>query len=156
MSTSPLGNGPFNGYSPKQTITNYKDSEQTTVRTILRRSWNNTQAVGTINGKNRIITPFRAVNNLGDFLARQNYVCGGANQTHGDKPGWNSRIRGIMSNCDGSGVPAGAGNQRFVSDTSDYTTFKKQRAIVKTYNDKSFGGDDHHASFVPLMIARLR
>lgn len=155
MPISPLGNGPFTGYSPQQTITNYKDSEQTMMRSVLRRSWNNQQAVGTVNGKGRVITPFRAVNNLGDFLGRQNYVCGGANQVHADKPGRGICIRNIISQCDSTGVPAGAGNQRFVSDTSDYITYKKQSASVKTYNDSKFGGDNSHASFVPMKMARL-
>ena len=155
MSISPLGNGPFNGYSARQTITNYKDSEQSMMRSVLRRSWNNEQASGQINGKSRVITPFRAVNNLGDFLGRQHYVCGGANQVHADKPGRGICIRNIISSCDDSGVPAGAGNQRFVSDTSDYITYKKQSASVKTYNDSKFGGDDSHASFVPMKMARM-
>jgi hypothetical protein len=151
---SALGGGPFNGYSPVQTINNYKDSEQTLIRGVLRRAWNNQQAQGVINGHNRIITPFRAVNNLGDFLSRQNYVCGGSNQINASYPGWKGRIGSIISSCDGTNVPAGAGNQRFVPDSSDYIKFKKQQAIVRNYNDKSFGGDDSHASYVPLMAVR--
>ena len=151
---SALGGGPYNGFSPAQTITNYKDSEQTTIRRILRNSWNNQQAVGTINGKNRIITPFRAVNNLGDFLSRQNYVCGGSNQVNADRPGWKGRIGSIISQCDGTGVAAGSGNMRHVPDSSDYIRFKKQRAIGKTYNDLKNGGDQSNGSYVALMGIR--
>ena len=32
--------GPFQGYSPQQTITSYKDSEQVMSRRILRNAWN--------------------------------------------------------------------------------------------------------------------
>ena len=151
---SALGGGPYNGFSPAQTITNYKDSEQTTIRRILRNSWNNQQAVGTINGKKRIITPFRAVNNLGDFLSRQNYVCGGSNQVNADKPGWKGRIGSIISQCDGTGVAAGSGNMRHVPDSSDYIRFKKQRAIGKTYTDLKNGGDQSNGSYVALMGIR--
>ena len=151
---SSLGGGPFNGYSPAQTITNYKDSEQTSIRRILRNSWNNQQAVGTVNGNNRIITPFRAVNNLGDFLSRQNYVCGGSNQVNADKPGWKGRIGSIISQCDGTGVAAGSGNMRYVPDSSDYIRYRKQRAIGKTYNDLKNGGDESNGSYVALMAIR--
>lgn len=151
---SALGGGPYNGFSPVQTITNYKDSEQTTIRRILRNSWNNQQAVGTINGKKRIITPFRAVNNLGDFLSRQNYVCGGSNQVNADKPGWKNKIGSIISQCDGTGVAAGSGNMRHVPDSSDYIRYKKQRAIGKTYNDLKNGGDQSNGSYVSLMAIR--
>ncbi len=57
----------INGISPKQTLTNYKDGEQSLDRGVLRRGWNQLNATGTINGYNRVITPFRAVNNLGDI-----------------------------------------------------------------------------------------
>ncbi len=80
--------GPFRGFSAKQTVTNYKDSEQTMARRVLRNSWNTPYATGSYNENNRVITPFRAVNNLGDFLGRQNYVCGGSNQVNASKPGW--------------------------------------------------------------------
>jgi len=153
---SSLGGGPFNGYSPAQTITNYKDSEQTSIRRILRNSWNNQQAVGTVNGNKRIITPFRAVNNLGDFLSRQNYVCGGSNQVNADKPGWKSRIGSIISQCDGTGVDAGSGNMRYVPDSSDYIRYRKQRAIGNTYNDLKNGGDQSHGSYVAVMAIRRR
>lgn len=137
--TNVLG-GPYNGYSPQQTITNFKDSEQVVARRILRNSWNKEGSIGVMNGRNRIITPFRAVNNLGDFLSRKNYVCGGSNQVNADRPGWKSRIGGIISSCDNTGVPAGSGNMRFVADSSDYIRYKKQRALNINYNDIKNGG----------------
>jgi hypothetical protein len=148
--------GPYNGYSPAQTLTNFKHGEQALTRRVLRRSWNTQQANGTVNGRKRIITPYRAVNNLGDFLSRQNYVCGGANQVHADKPGWKGRIGSIISQCDGTGVAAGSGNMRHVPDSSNYTRFKKEIAINKTYNDSKNGGDDSNGSYVALMAVRRR
>jgi hypothetical protein len=158
MSANPssLGGGPYQGYSPQQTITNYKDSEQTMIRGVLRRSWNNTNINGNINGNKRIITPFRAVNNLGDYLGRQNYVCGGPNQVSANKPGWKGHIGSILSACDNTGVAASVTNNRFVPDSSDYITFKKQRAISQNYNDLGYGGDQSNASYVNRMAVRRR
>jgi hypothetical protein len=150
-----LGLGPYNGFSPKQTITNYKDSEQIMTRRILRQGWNTLYATNNVNGLVSKTTPFRAVNNLGDYLSRQSYVCGGPNAVNADKPGWKSRIGSIISNCDGTGVPASSCNVKFVPDSSDYTTFRKQSAINKTYNDLSFGGYNN-ASYVNLMAVRRR
>jgi hypothetical protein len=148
--TAVLG-GPFNGYSAKQTRTNSKDSEQTAMRRVLVKSWNTQYATGTVNGKNRVTTPFRAVNNLGDFLGRPNYICGGSNQINKTYPGRQGRMGSIISHCDGSGVPSSSCNVKFVSDSSDYITFKKQQAINQTYNDYSNGGDKNNGSYVSLM-----
>ena len=41
-----------------------------------------TFATGINNGYKRVTTPFRAVNNSGDFLGRVNYSCGGSNQVN--------------------------------------------------------------------------
>ena len=95
-----------------------------------------------------------AINNLGDFLSRANYVCGGSNQINRTFPGRQGPIGSIISKCDSTGVEAGSGNGRFVPDSSDYTTFKKQSAINKNYNDLKFGGDQHNASYVSLMGVR--
>ena len=146
--SSVLG-GPFNGYSGKQTVTNYKDSEQTMSRRVLRSAWNTRYATGTVNEQARVITPFRAVNNLGDFLSRTNYVCGGPNQVNKSKPGM--RIGSIISACDGTGVEGYSGNPKFVPDSSDYIRFKKQQAMNRNYNDSKNGGDESNGSYVALM-----
>ena len=127
--------GPYNGYSGKQTVTNFKDSDQATTRSVLRNSWNTVYATGEVNGYKRVITPFRAVNNLGDFLSRKNYVCGGPNQVNASRPGWKGSIGSILSQCDATGVEGYSGNVKFVPDSSDYTTYKKQRALNRNYND---------------------
>jgi hypothetical protein len=148
--SSVLG-GPFNGYSGKQTVTNYKDSEQTMSRRVLRSAWNTRYASGTVNGQSRVITPFRAVNNLGDFLSRTNYVCGGPNQVNASKPGMKGRIGSIISACDATGVEASVCNPKFVPDSSDYIRFKKQQAMNRNYNDSKNGGDESNGSYVALM-----
>ena len=140
-----LGGGPFNGFSPKQTITNYKDSDQALIRKQLRVAWNTQQATGKVNGKNRIITPFRAVTNSGDFLSRQAYICGGPNPSHLRLGGIRNRFGSILSQCDGTGVPAASANGKFVPDASEYTKYKKQNAMNNNYNDKSNGGYNNAA-----------
>jgi hypothetical protein len=151
-SFSNLG-GPYQGYSPMQTINSFNNSDQVMARKILTKSWNGQYANGVVNGKNRVITPFRAVNNLGDFLGRQNYVCGGSNQVSANKPGWKGHIGSIISQCDGTGVQASVCNTRFVPDSSDYTTYKKQRALNQNYNELKQGGDLYHGSYDARMAA---
>jgi hypothetical protein len=156
MASGPdLGGGPYNGWSPVQTIGNEKSSEQVMARRLLVKSWNTAYTNGTYNNKGRIVTPFRAVNNLGDYLQRQNYVCGGSNQVNADKPGWKGRIGSIISNCDGSGVPASTCNVKYVPDASDYIKFKKLQAQNRNYNDLKNGGYQN-SSYVPLMAVRRR
>jgi hypothetical protein len=148
-----LGNG-IKGISPKQTITNYKGSDQVMSRKLVVKSWNTAYATGIVNGKSRITTPFRAVNNSGDFLGRVHYSCGGPNPINADKPGWKNRIRNMFNNCDDTGIPASSTNVKFVADSSEYSKFKKLRAINVNYNDSSFGGDQSNASYVSQMAIR--
>ena len=149
-SSANLG-GPYQGYSPMQTIDNFKNSDNVIARKVLVKSWNTPYATGTYNGKKRIVTPFRAVNNLGDFLGRVNYVCGGPNQVNANKPGWKGHIGSIISRCDGSGVPSSTCNTRFVPDSSDYTKFRKYQAMNKNYNELKNGGDANNASYISQM-----
>jgi len=148
-----LGGG-FRGISVKQVKNSYRDFGDMADRRILVKSWNTIYATGNVNGKNRVVTPFRAVNSLGDFLGRQNYVCGGSNTVHASRPGYGTRIRSAVQQCDGTGIPATAGNSKFVPDSSDYTRYKRQRAFNLNYNDNKMGGDESHASYVPLMRIR--
>lgn len=152
ISTSNLG-GPFRGFSSKQTITNYKTSELTGMRRVLRMGWNTAYATGTVNGNARKITPFRAVNNSGDFLSRKNYSSGGPNPTNASRPGYARLIGSMFSNPDNSGVPASSCNVKFVADSSDYTKFRKQRANNTNYNDASQGGYNNSA-YTALMRVR--
>jgi hypothetical protein len=146
--------GPFNGYSPQQTILNYKSSEQSMTRNILRRSWNTAYASGTYNGYSRRVGPFRAVTSNGDFLNRINYSCGGSNQVTPDRYKRGNNIGSLRNACDGTGVPAGQSNGRFVPDSSDYTRFRKQMAMNQNYNDSSNGGDQSNGSYVFRLAAR--
>jgi hypothetical protein len=152
ISTSNLG-GPYQGFSSKQTITNYKTSETTAMRRVLRMGWNTAYARGAVNGQTRVITPFRAVNNSGDFLARKNYSSGGPNPTNASRPGYARKIGSIWSNTDATGVPASSCNVKFVADSSEFTKFRKQQANNRNYNDASQGGYTNSA-YSSLMRVR--
>lgn len=148
-----LGGGPFNGYSNSQTIGSLRDSENVVARRILRSSWNTRQLFAK-NGKAPSVGPFRAVNNLGDFLGRVNYSCGGPNPENASKPGYGRLIRSVPQQCDSTGVEVTTCNPKFVPDSSDYIRFKKLRAMNRNYNDVKGGGDNSNASYVPLMGMR--
>lgn len=149
---SNLGGG-INGISPKQTVLNYKDGDQALIRKQLRTAWNTSYARGTVNGKKRAIGPFRAVMNSGDFLSRQNYVCGGPSPNHLYRGGIFQRFGSTISQCDNTGIPPSATNTKFVADSSDYTRFKKQNAMNHNYNDNSFGGSTN-SEYTAIMHVR--
>ena len=159
MATNPslggrnLGGGPYNGYSPKQTVTGHNDSETTLNRRVLRSSWNSAN-LSAKQGRIPSVGPFRAVNNLGDFLGRVNYSCGGPNPQSASRPGYGRLIGSVPKQCDTTNIPPTTCNPKFVSDSSDYVRFKKLKAVNRTYNDLSYGGDNNNASYVPLMRVR--
>lgn len=149
-----LGGG-YQGISPVQTINNYKSSENVMYRRVLRHGWNTQYATGEVNGKTRAITPFRAVNGLGDFLARHHVACDGPSQVHGSRIVTKRALRNHIQSCDTTGVPITSGNVKFVPDSSDYIKFKKLQAMNRNYNDKSNGGSTN-LDYVPLMAVRRR
>jgi len=100
-------------------------SDHAISRRILVDSWNTPYADGHYNGQTSSIGGFRRVNNLGDFLGRVNYSCGGPNQTQPSRPGMRSIIGSIPNTCDGSYIPPSSTNVKFVSDSSDYIRYKK-------------------------------
>jgi len=129
--------------TPTQTKDNTSEFSQ--MRTMLRNAWN-TRYRTQLNGRGLALTPFRAVNNAGDLLGRQGYSCGAVNSLH-SRPGLRGlKLGGVHNKCDGSGVPAGACNAKYVYDSSNYTTYLRQKASVRNYNDKNFGGNDNNAS----------
>lgn len=131
---SSLGGG-ISGIAPRQTNTSIRDSSNVNDRRTVRSSWDGQSASGTINNHARIITPFRAVNNSGDFLARENYSCGGfAPSTTNMPSGIGRMLDRARSNCDNTGVPGASCNPKFVADSSDYTRYRRQRAVNQTYN----------------------
>jgi hypothetical protein len=110
--------------------------------------------VGVNNGYARIVTPFRAVNGNGDFLARVNYSYGVPNAINKYRAGvFITRIGSTPNISDGTGVPSESCNPKFVADSSDYIRYKKLRAVNHTYNDSKFGGDQSNASYTSRIFA---
>ena len=154
--------GAISGWMPQQTQTvdkRYPEFEQ--IRFTLKNAWNTTDPsqLRKNNLKQSITTPFRAVNNAGDLLSRENYSCGGTCQTFQSRPGLHGlRIRfgAVQKTCTPSvtynslqtltNVPAAACNVKYVYDSSDYITYLKQRAVNRNYNDLTYGGDQSSAS----------
>jgi len=154
--------GAIQGWMP-QTTQNvdkaYPNYEQ--IRYTLKNAWNTTypSQLRRNNLKRSITTPFRAVNNAGDLLSRENFSCGGSCQTPQSRPGLNglkSHFGSVSVSCTPSAsynslqqiknIPAAACNVKYVYDSSDYITYLKQKAVNKNYNDYSNGGDDFKAS----------
>jgi hypothetical protein len=127
-------------------------------RYLLRDAWNTSSHSGSSNVR-RMVGSFRAVNNAGDLLCRQNYACGGGSQTFSSRPGLKGlgmHFGSTSQRCNPSAlystnqvdpsVPSSTCNVKFVYDSSDFTRFKKNQAINRNYNDMSFGGDMYNAS----------
>jgi hypothetical protein len=135
-------------------------SEGETLRMTLRRAWNGPAASGKINGVTvtPAATPFRIVNNAGDFLSRQNYSSGGPNQVNSIKQSisgsWRTSAGRVRATDDGTGVPSASCNPKYVYDSSNYIAYRKQRAVNKNYRDISSGGDESNASYSAILRVR--
>ena len=162
--------GAINGWMPQQTQTvdkKYVDFEQ--IRFTLKNAWNTKYPYQLkINKLNQTITtPFRAINNAGDILSRENYSCGGPCQSFQSRPGLHGlkqNLGAISTSCVPSAaynslqlinnIPAAACNVKYVYDSSDYTRYLKQKAVNLNYNDLSYGGDQSNASQVAWKAIR--
>jgi hypothetical protein len=150
------------GWMPQATYNTdkrYQEYEQ--IRFTLKNAWNTKyQSQLRQDGLSKsITTPFRAVNNAGDLLSRENYSCGGSCQSFQSRPGLRglkNHFGAVSDSCTPSAaynslqlirnIPAAACNVKYVYDSSDYITYLKQKAVVKNYNDLTYGGDDYNAS----------
>lgn len=120
-------------------------------RRVLRRGFGRFKK--RIDSNPRIITPFRQAFNAGDTAGTVNERTreAASNQLNGIAP-VNSLRRYERSRGAASGGESNfTGNPKFVYDSSDYIRFKKLAAKNKTYNDKSFGGDESNGSYVSRM-----
>lgn len=149
------------GLMPKAVLNvDKRYTEFENIRFSLVQGWNTNykQQLSNAN-KSRIQTPFRTVNNAGDLLCRKDYSCGGDCQTFQSRPGvygLSQRFGAILNNCDGTNVPPAACNTKFVYDSSDYTTYRKQSSMANNFNDLSFGGDKSHATQSVIRNIRRR
>jgi len=165
--------GAIRGFMPQQNQTVDKSTtEFENIRFTLRQAWNTNyncrqncgsrkQSVKALKNITTatIITPFRAINNAGDILSRVDYTCGGPCQTFQSRPGLHGlrqSFGSVQKTCVPSAIyssnqlnpkiPAAACNVKYVYDSSVYTTYLKQKATFKNFNDISYGGDNYHAS----------
>ena len=162
--------GAIRGWMPPVTQNvdkRYPEFEQ--IRFTLKQAWNTTYPSQLArNGlRQSITTPFRAVNNAGDLLSRENFTCGGTCQSVQSRPnvkGIKGHLGHVQDTCIPSvvwsnlqllnNVPAAACNVKYVYDSSDYITYLKQKAVVKNYNNLTYGGDDSNASQSALRSIR--
>ena len=109
ISPHPVSNGTLKG-----------SSELETIRFTLRKAWNGSAASEKWGGHAPAATPFRVVNNAGDYFSRQNYTSGGSNQVTSVKQsiasGWRGLAGGVHANADSTGVPSATCNTKFVYD----------------------------------------
>jgi hypothetical protein len=162
--------GAITGYMPQTTqLTDKRYPEYEHIRFTLKNAWNTSyqRQLRRDKVKQPITTPFRAVNNAGDLLSRQNYSCGGSCQSFQSRPGLKGlrqRFGSTQNTCIPSAIysnlqlleniPSATCNVKFVYDSSDYTTYLKQRAVNKNFNDLSNGGDQGNASQSALRAIR--
>lgn len=123
-------------------------NERSMERFTLVNAWNAEALRPEWNGYKSGITPFRAATNSGDYLSRQDFTSGGSNQVQGRvnvaiTPTANVLGGSIFKNLNPSGIPSATTNVKYVYDSSDYTTYLRQFATQKTYNDYSFGGSNN-------------
>jgi hypothetical protein len=147
-----LGGPP--GISGQQNLLGYNDSKIVIVRNIVNKVYNKQNLQPSINGRGPMVGPFRLAMNAGDYLNRKNYSCNVPNQINSTRPGKTGRDGTVPNKCDGSGIPGSGTNNKYVFDSSDYITFKKQVAIQKNFNKRKQGGDNNNASYVPLQAVR--
>jgi hypothetical protein len=135
-----------------------KSSEGETLRFTLRRAWSKENSKKNIGIYNRAITPFRAINNAGDYLSRVNYSSGGPNQVNGVKQSiagaWKTSAGRVRATNDGTNIASASCNPKYVYDSSNYIAFRKQQAVNKNYRDISEGGDQHNASYSAIRHVR--
>lgn len=151
-----LSNTLITGYIP-QALPTTDTSQIAQSRNTLVRAWNTTYKTDILNKIGRIGTPFRIINNAGDILCRQNYSCGGSCQTPQSRPGiygLSIRFGSTQDKCDGTNVSPSTCNSKFVYDGSDYTTYLKNKAILHSYRDSSYGGNQSNGSQVQYKAIR--
>jgi hypothetical protein len=157
--------GGIKGRMPQPIVDHDNTDQFARTRFTLRDAWNTTSYSGS-SYKNKIISSFRAVNNAGDLLCRQNYSVGGSCQTPQSRPGQHGlRQRfGASNNVAPSvvwsslqinpSVPPSTCNVKYVYDCSDFTRYSKNKAINQNYNDLSFGGNQNSGSQVAWRASR--
>lgn len=122
-------------------------SERGQSRMVLRSAMGRMQWLKSATGSNPVVraTPFRVAMNAGDITGTVNTAPDPRLPTPNQVNGPNVNTTQARGDGVKHGSAAYSGNPRFVYDGSDYTRYKKLKAKLKTYNDKSFGGSNNGA-----------
>jgi hypothetical protein len=162
--------GAIRGYMPSQNQTvNKASNEFEDIRFTLKQAWNTQYRTQLKNSglKQSITGPFRAVNNAGDLLGRENYSCGGSCQSFQSRPnlrGLRGHFGSTSSSCTPSAtysalqlndrIPSATCNVKYVYDSSDFTRFLKQKAVSLNYNDITYSGNSSSTSQSAVRASR--
>ena len=135
-------------------------SARGTNRFILRKAFGNHVLIQTLtesplSATELRTTPFRRAYHAGDPFGTVNEsplpILPGSNQVNGAGV---SRLNVKSGGPHNDGTAFYSGNPKFVYDGADYTRYKKLKAINKTYNDSSFGGNNNNGAYVALNRVR--
>jgi hypothetical protein len=127
-----LGGG-LPGLMPQPIVEHDNSDLFARTRFTLRDAWNTTSYSGSSNPK-RIITPQSrpGLNGLRQHFGSTSVSC-------------TPSVLWSSIQIDPK-IPSSTCNVKFVYDGSDYTKFKRNQAVNRNYNDRSFGGNDYNTS----------
>ena len=136
-------------------------SERSQTRTVLRQAFGNSALSLTISSPQSFInsrlsktTPFRVAMSAGDVNGSVNKAPApglpSINQVRAQRVAGTQNISGGPRN---DGEAYYTGNPKYVYDGSDFTRYKRLKALNKTYDDSSFGGSNN-GSYTFLMRVR--
>ena len=128
-------------------------------RSFLRRGMGNIMLAKKATGNNNLksaVGPFRLAFNAGDPMGSINSAglstLPAPNQV-GSGRASSANLHFTTGGAHNDGAAAFTGNPKYVYDGSDYIRFKRQTAVLKTYNDESFGGANN-GSYTALNFVR--
>ena len=127
-------------------------------RSFLRRGMGNIMLARKATGNTQLkssVGPFRVAFNAGDPMGSNNSAglptLPAPNQV--GTAGASGNLHFTTGATNNNGTSAFTGNPKYVYDGSDYVRFKRQTAVLKTYNDESFGGANN-GSYTALNFVR--
>lgn len=138
-------------------------SERSQTRTVLRQAFGNSALSSNIRSPQAFVslkisktTPFRAAMSAGDVNGSVNKAPApglpAINQVGSQRVPGTQNISGPPRN---NGDAYYTGNPKYVYDGSDFTRYKRLKAINKTYDDSSFGGSNNGAYTFIMHVRRF-
>lgn len=128
-------------------------SERSQTRAVLRQAFGNRSLSSSIRSPQSFVTaktskttPFRVAMSAGDVNGSKNKAPApglpAINQVGAQRVQGTQSLNGPPRN---DGTAYYTGNPKYVYDGSDFTRYKRLKAINKTYDDSSFGGSNNGA-----------